>query len=38
MNVFYMFEIRDGMAVRYRLHANRESAMAAVRASEPAPG
>jgi ketosteroid isomerase-like protein len=33
MNVFYMFEIRDGLAVRYRLHANRESALAAVRAS-----
>jgi ketosteroid isomerase-like protein len=37
MNVFYMFEIRDGIAIRYRLHSDRESAIAAVRASEPNP-
>ena len=34
LKVFYMFEIRDGVAVRYRLYGQREEALAAARQGE----
>jgi ketosteroid isomerase-like protein len=34
LRVFYMFEVRDGVAVRYHLYPDREQALAAAEAGE----